>query len=42
MPHVVFTPHLKRHLNYEDQSVSARTVREAVEAVFDENPRLRG
>ena len=42
MPHVVFTPHLKRHLDYEDQSVSAKTVREAVEAGFDENPRLRG
>jgi len=42
MPNVVFTPHLKRHLDYEDQSVSAETVRESLDIVFNENSRLRG
>lgn len=42
MPKVHFTPHLRRHLDAESQVVGGGTVREALEAVFRENPRLRG
>lgn len=42
MPTVVFTPHLQRHLDAPPKSVDADTVRAALEAVFAENPRLRG
>jgi sulfur-carrier protein len=42
MPTVHFTPHLRRHLDAQTQVVAGGTVREALEAVFRENPRLRG
>ena len=42
MPSVVFTPHLKRHLDCPDCEVGGGTVREALEEVFAGNPPLRG
>lgn len=42
MPKVHFTPHLRRHLDIESRVVSGETVREALESVFRDNPRLRG
>ncbi len=42
MPRVVFTPNLARHLDVPASDVSGATVREALDGVFAENPRLRG
>lgn len=42
MPRVSFTPHLRRHLDVSDAEVDGATVRAALEAVFAEQPRLRG
>jgi hypothetical protein len=42
MPHVFFTPHLSRHLDCPPMIVAGTTVREALNAVFAENPKLRG
>jgi len=42
MPRVEFTPHLRRHLDVADATVEGTTVRGALEAVFAEQPRLRG
>lgn len=42
MPTVAFTPNLQRHLDCPDVSVTADTVFDALEAVFRDNPRLRG
>jgi sulfur-carrier protein len=39
---VTFTPHLQRFLDAPACDVSAFTVGEAFERVFDDNPRLRG
>lgn len=41
MPTVSFTQNLKRHLSVPRAEVQGATVREALEAVFDENPMLR-
>jgi len=41
MARVVFTANLQRHLASPPAEVAARTVREALEAVFAGNPRLR-
>ena len=41
MPKVSFTQNLKRHLSVSRTEVPGTTVREALEAVFDENPMLR-
>jgi hypothetical protein len=41
MPHVNFTQSLKRHLAAPSAAVVGGTVREALEAVFRENPQLR-
>lgn len=41
MPTVHFTANLQRHLEVPSRTVAARTVREALEAVFAETPRLR-
>ena len=41
MPHVVFTPALQRHVTVPPADVEGRTVREALERVFGENPRAR-
>lgn len=42
MPRVAFTPQLQRFLDAPAQSVPGVTVREALDAVFAANPRLRG
>lgn len=42
MPRVSFTPHLQRFLDTPPAEVAAATVREALDAVFARNPRLRG
>lgn len=42
MPRVAFTPQLQRFLDLPAQSVPGATVRDALEAVFATNPRLRG
>lgn len=42
MPRVSFTPNLRKHLDCPPQDVAATTLREALDAVFVENPRLRG
>lgn len=41
MPRVHFTGNLKRHLDCPPAEVPGRTVVDALEAVFAENPRLR-
>ena len=42
MPKVSFTPNLQRHISAPSTNVSGGTVREALEAVFQGNPVLRG
>lgn len=42
MPRVTFTSHLERFVDCPDMQVQGATVREALEAVFRMNPRLRG
>jgi hypothetical protein len=42
MPHVAFTANLQRHLACPPVDVPGATVREALDAVFEGNPRLRG
>jgi hypothetical protein len=42
MPRVSFTQNLQRHLAAPPREVAGGTVREALEAVFEENPKLRG
>jgi molybdopterin converting factor small subunit len=39
---VVFTPNLKRHVECPTETVDGSTVRAVLEAVFSQNPRLRG
>ena len=39
---VRFTPNLARHVECVDATVPGDTVREALERVFTDNPRLRG
>ena len=41
MPRVVFTPNLERHVQCPPEQVDGNTVREALEAIFSGNPRLR-
>jgi sulfur-carrier protein len=41
MPHVAFTSQLQRFTQTPELHTSARTLREALEAAFDINPRLR-
>ena len=41
MPVVAFTPNLKRHLDVPEVVVAPGTVADALEAVFEHNPRLR-
>ena len=41
MPRIHFTPHLQNHLDCPPQDVTAATLREALEIVFQANPRLR-
>lgn len=42
MPSVTFTANLRRHLDAPPAAVPGETVREALEAAFRGNPRLRG
>ena len=42
MPHVAFTANIQRHVVCPDVTVPGRTVREALDAVFADNPRARG
>ncbi|MCM2333574.1 MAG: MoaD/ThiS family protein [Anaeromyxobacteraceae bacterium] len=42
MPSVAFTANLRRHLDAPPAAVAGATVREALEASFHGNPRLRG
>jgi molybdopterin synthase sulfur carrier subunit len=39
---VVFTPNLKRHVECTTETVDGATVGAVLEAVFAQNPRLRG
>jgi len=39
---VVFTPNLRRHVECPTTAVAGVTVREVLERVFADNPRLRG
>lgn len=41
MAHVVFTENLRRHIECPPSEVPGDTVRQVLEAVFRENPRLR-
>lgn len=42
MPRVSFTENLKRHVDCPPREVEGATVREALRAVFTDNPRLGG
>ena len=42
MATVTFTPNLQRHVESPRETVAGLTVREALDAVFAMNPRLRG
>ena len=42
MARVTFTSHLEKFVDCPPQDVSAATVREALDSVFSDNPRLRG
>jgi len=42
VPHVSFTPQLKRFLDVPDVETGATTLRAALDAAFAGNPRLRG
>ena len=41
MPRVTFTANLQQHVDCAEATVEGRTVREVLEAVFAERPRLR-
>ncbi|MDH3317236.1 MAG: MoaD/ThiS family protein [Gammaproteobacteria bacterium] len=41
MPQVVFTPNLRRHVECASAQVGGTTVGEALEQVFETNPRLQ-
>ncbi|OAJ57660.1 thiamine biosynthesis protein ThiS [Paraburkholderia ginsengiterrae] len=42
MAHIFFAASIQRHIATPEREVDARTVREALEAVFVAQPRLRG
>jgi len=42
MPRVSFTPNLRQHLAAPPRQVDGSSVREALDAVFADHPRLRG
>ena len=42
MADVVFTPNLQRHVECPPREVPGATVREVLDGVFADNPRLRG
>jgi molybdopterin converting factor small subunit len=42
MARVVFTSNLRRHIDAPPTQVAGKTVRQVLDAVFRDNPRLRG
>jgi hypothetical protein len=42
MADVAFTPNLQRHVECPRREAAGRTVREVLDSVFADNPRLRG
>jgi sulfur-carrier protein len=42
MPTVTFTPNIQRHVSCPMTQVHGETVRQVLDAVFEENPRARG
>ena len=42
MPTIAFTPYLERYVSTKQSKVSGATVREALEAALEKNPKLRG
>ena len=42
MPRVVFTPNLERHIAAPPKDAEGATVRQVLESVFADNPRLKG
>ncbi len=42
MPRITFTPNLRRHVDCPPTTVAGATVREALDQVFGEYPRLAG
>jgi molybdopterin synthase sulfur carrier subunit len=42
MPTVTFTPNIQRHVSCPTTQVHGETVRQVLDAVFEENPRARG
>ena len=42
MPTVTFTPNIQRHVSCPPTGVEGETVRQALDAVFQENPQARG
>ncbi|HEX7911217.1 MAG TPA: MoaD/ThiS family protein [Paraburkholderia sp.] len=42
MAHIFFAASIQRHIATPEREVDARTIREALEAVFVAQPRLRG
>lgn len=42
MPRVAFTPNLRRHVDVPEGDFAGETVRQVLEAVFDDHHRLRG
>ena len=42
MPRVVFTANLERHIAAPSAEVTGDTVRQVLDRVFEDNPRLRG
>lgn len=42
MAHLFFAASIQRHIDTPERDIDARTLGEALETVFDEQPRLRG
>lgn len=42
MPRITFTPNIQRHVACPTVEVAATTLRQALDAVFADNPRARG
>jgi molybdopterin synthase sulfur carrier subunit len=42
VPRVVFTPNLERHVSAPPAEVDGGSVREVLDRIFEDNPRLRG
>ena len=42
MAFIALTPHLQSHVDVDRREISGATVREALDSLFAENPRLKG